>query len=177
MDSSASKPRPFTAAEDSTINGVRFPAGSIIGLDERGGLWRCHVSNETSICGVPCMADSEVEFHPNGTLAACCPARDSNIAGITVSGGALTLFHENGALFRCIMAADAIVGGIHAKEATELCLYDDGSVSSFETDGSFQAEFPVMPHSRVWLHPDGSLKAATDRETGKIAWFNGGNHD
>lgn len=176
MDSSASKPCQFTAAEDSTINGVRFPAGSIIGLDDRGSLWRCHVSNETTICGVQCMADSEIEFHPNGTLAACWPARDSNIAGITVSGGALTLFHKNGSLFRCILAADAIVSGIHAKEGTELCLFDDGRVSSFETDGSFQAKFPVMPNSRIWLHRDGSLKAATSRETGEIVWFNGGNN-
>ncbi|MBI5141766.1 MAG: hypothetical protein HZA20_06185 [Nitrospirae bacterium] len=172
-----SKPRPFTVITDMTVKGVCFPAGSIIGLDERGALWRCHLSGETIINGAPCMADTEVEFHQDGAMAAYYPARDIIIEGIIVSGGALTLFHENGTLFRCVLAGDAIIHGINARAGTELCLFDDGRVSSFETDGSFQAEFPVMPNSRVWLHRDGSLKAATQRESGKIVWFNDGNHD
>lgn len=154
-----------TLNQDARVQGVRFPAGSILGFDRDGRLWRCHISEETMIRGIACKARSEVEFFPQGGPAMLTPSGNFEVDGMPLAGGCLTLFHENGRLFRGVLAGDVILGGCKLKSATEATFYDNGNLASFELLKDLEIKkLPLAGGSRVWLYESGGLRGGTIRE-------------
>lgn len=159
-----------TLDKDTEVEGILFSAGSILGFDENEKLWRCRMSGETLIehgrIQIPCKADTEVEFHSNGSLAACIPARDFEAGKLQAAGNFLTLFHENSAIFKCVLAKNVKLGKTLLQAGSEIALFVDGSLSSYETGPDEEAvtEISLKRNTRVWLYPGGGLKAGVLRQ-------------
>lgn len=151
-----------TLKRDTRVQGVLFPAGSILGFDREGRIWRCHISEETMIGGISCKAGSEVEFFRHGGPAVLTPSVDFKSDVISPAGGHLVVFHENGRLFRGVLAKDASCGGWHLKSGTEATFFDNGGLASFElAEDRDINSIPFMAGSSIWLFQNGAVRAGT----------------
>ncbi len=154
-----------TLDKDTEVQKIMFPAGSVLGFDENGRLWRCRISGETLMENgrIYCKAGTEVEFHSNGSLAACIPARDFAAGKLHAAGNFLTLFYENGSVFRCVLAKDVKLGRVYLLAGSEVTLFKDGSLSSYERspdeESVTEIENALKINTQVWLYPGGALKA------------------
>jgi len=167
---------------------VVFPPGSILGFTGEGLLWRCRLGADTQIQNFPCMGDREIEFHPNGNIASCFLSVPARVSGCLLKEGALAVFHESRELFRGVLRADHVRQGYRMVAGTELCLFEDGRIASFQAppEGVAVNGLRLARGTRVWFHPDGRLRAGTLSEAcvrrnvecavGSRVWFheNGG---
>jgi|GEM_PF-1960712 len=170
------------------VQSIEFPAGSILGFNEDGQLWRCRLGADAEIHGLPCKGENEIEFYADGQLLSCFLFRPLAVSGCRLKQDTLALFHPSGELFRGILKDGLLRQGYALAPGSELCLFKDGRVSTFQiSSGEVVIDgVSLALHSQVWFHPDGRLKAGTlasvstlqgiECPAGSLVWFHGKDH-
>ena len=125
-------------AENRTIRGVDFPAGTWLRLDADGNPTVCTFPDDRTVQGHRVRGGSggvkgpHTGFFPSGRLRAYFARKDVTINGVPCRGSAFHIIglHENGHLHRCRLAAQATINGTTYRRGTMLELDEHGNVTA-----------------------------------------------
>jgi hypothetical protein len=119
-----------TLKADSTIQGVRYQAGTEVQLSKDGSVEVALLSGDTVVAGVTYKAGTKVAFNKNGSPRVGTLKADTTIKGNVYGGGTDLWFAHDGVVGWGVLAAggDATIEGNAYRGGTDVFFNEDGSL-------------------------------------------------
>jgi len=150
-----------TLKDDTNINSINLPKGTIVGFNEKGGISRISgFITDLDIQGTKCSALGEVTFYESGRIKRALLAKDkvfdNNVGALA---GDMVDILEDGRLRSVFITTDRPFDGIPCAAESTVEFHDDGMIARavLSRDQRYRG-YDLAVGTALSLYPDGGLK-------------------